>query len=91
MERNDVAVKVKKMLIERLNLPVSIDDLSDDTQIFGEGENSIELDSVDGLEIVVGLGNEFDLTLTEDEGHVAMATVGSLIDFVDNSLKQPAN
>ena len=85
MERTVVVEKVKSMLIERLNLPVSNKDLSEDTQIFGAGDKSLELDSVDGLEIVVGLGNEFNVTLTEEEGHTALKSIGSLADFIMNN------
>ncbi|MGC8754845.1 MAG: acyl carrier protein [Thermosulfidibacteraceae bacterium] len=70
------------MLIERLNLPLKPEDLDENTQIFGPGENSLELDSVDGLEIIVGLNNVFDVSMTEEEGPEAMQTIGTLSDWI---------
>lgn len=83
MDRSDIELQIKEMLIERLNLPLSVGDITGDMQIFGPGENSLELDSVDGLELVVGLGNLFQVTVSEEEGAEVLATIDSMCNFVE--------
>lgn len=90
MERHDVENKIKSMLIQRLNLPLKPEEINSETQIFGPGENSLELDSVDGLEIVVGLGNEFGITVTEEEGPTAFQSIKTLTDYVMENIKDEA-
>lgn len=82
MEWIEAENKIKNMLIERLHLPIKPEDITSKAQIFGPGENSLALDSVDGLEIVVGLGNEFGVTVIEEEGLAVFQNVQTLTDYV---------
>lgn len=92
MEKSEIQKKIINILIERLNLPMTPEEFIPEMQIFGPADSddieSLELDSVDGLEIVVGLGNEFQVTMTEEEGPEAMRTIGSLTDFVHNFMAE---
>lgn len=90
VERHEVEHKIKVMLIERLNLPLKPEEIDSEMQIFGPGENSLELDSVDGLEIVVGLGNEFGVTVTEEEGPTVFESIKTLTDYVLENMKDEA-
>ena len=57
----DVAEKIKKIIVERLNLKnVTPKDIEDDMPLFGEG---LGLDSVEALEIVVGLEEVFGVSI----------------------------
>ena len=56
---NEIAEKIKGMLVERLRIPA--DDLEYDSERFGE---DIGLDSIDYIEIVVGIENLFGVDLS---------------------------
>lgn len=81
-EREMVLSKLQKMLKTRLNLERKEEEITGETIFFGPGENSLGLDSVDGLEIVVGVANEFGVTITEEEGPEVLKNVGTLVDYI---------
>ena len=56
---NEIAEKIKGMLVERLRIPA--DELEYDSELFGE---EIGLDSIDSIEIVVGIENLFGVDLS---------------------------
>lgn len=59
-----LCVQIREMLIERLDLPVDQEWLTDDQPLFGRG---LELDSVDALEISVGISSLFDASIDDDD------------------------
>lgn len=78
-ERQEICRQIKEVIVERMNLTVSPDWLTDDQPIFGRG---MELDSVDAIEVVVGIEWKFKVSLTDDQ----MANFGSinkLADFIE--------
>lgn len=58
-KQREIADKIKDMLVESLNLPEDL--LSDDAKLFGDGD--IGLDSVDSLEIIAGIDQEFGVSM----------------------------
>jgi acyl carrier protein len=81
-----IETRVKKCIIERLNLQVDASDIDDDAPIFvgPEGETdqkSLGLDSIDALEMVVALGNEFNVSIT-DKNMDIFKSVRTISDFV---------
>ena len=56
---NEIAEKIKGMLVERLRIPA--DELEYGSELFGE---DIGLDSIDSIEIVVGIENLFGVDLS---------------------------
>ena len=56
--------QLRVMLVRRLELPIEPDWITDDQPLFGRG---LELDSVDALEIVVGISEMYDATITDDD------------------------
>ena len=56
---NEIAEKIKGMLVERLRIPE--DELEYDSELFGE---DIGLDSIDSIEIIVGIENLFGVDLS---------------------------
>ena len=74
--------ELKAQLIEQLNLEhVSPTDISDDQSLFGEG---LGLDSIDALEIIVLLDNEYDITLANpEEGKDVFKSVNTLAAYIE--------
>lgn len=56
---NEIAEKIKGMLVERLRIPE--DELEFDSELFGE---DIGLDSIDSIEIIVGIENLFGVDIS---------------------------
>lgn len=77
--------KIKELIINRLNLKLNIEDFGDDTPLFkSKAEGGIELDSVDTLEIAVGLMNEFDVEISDDDMHI-FQSVNAINDFLEEN------
>ncbi|MEM4523136.1 MAG: phosphopantetheine-binding protein [Nitrososphaeria archaeon] len=83
-QRKEITERVKKTLIERLRLPLAPDEISDDVPLFGIG---LGLDSVDALEIVVGIEQEFGITIT-DEDMQAFRSINTIVDFIIEGKKE---
>ena len=56
---NEIAEKIKGMLVERLSIPE--DELEYDSELFGE---DIGLDSIDSIEIIIGIENLFGVDIS---------------------------
>ncbi len=81
MSQTPLHDKVKQLLIERLQLegmtPADIDDAA---PLFGEG---LGLDSIDALELVIGIEKVFGVRIQDEEvGAVAFASVNALVEFL---------
>jgi acyl carrier protein len=74
--RQEMCGRIKTMIVERLDLSVPAGWITDDQPLFGRG---LELDSVDALELIVGIEAEFGVGLTDDE----MEWFGSVSRVVD--------
>lgn len=77
-ERREITGRLKKILIERLMLQYEPDEISEDTTLFGLG---LGLDSVDALEIVVGVEQEFGVSIT-DKDMQAFRSINTIVDFI---------
>ena len=57
--------QVKRLIIERLKLEeIAIEDIDTDAPLFGEG---LGLDSIDALELVIGLEKEYGVSIPDAE------------------------
>jgi acyl carrier protein len=75
-ERQERCRAVIDIIVDRLGLPVDPAWITNDQPLFGRG---LELDSVDALELIVGIEMEFDVSITDDE----MEVFGSINTDVD--------
>lgn len=69
---------LKGILINNLNLPLMMDEIDENESLFTDG---LELDSVDMLEVVSGVDDEYNVVLTnEDREH--FETLSKLSDYI---------
>jgi acyl carrier protein len=80
MDRDTLRAEVKHLLTAGLRLQLAPDDIPDDVPIFGD---SLGLDSIDALELVVLVEDRFHVAIPdEDVGRRAFASVNALVDFL---------
>ena len=81
MERKN---KIKALIIDKLNLEMSITDIGDDAELFGSKESGgVGLDSVDALEIAVGIMNEFNVEISDEDMHIFQS-----VNMVDSFIQE---
>ena len=81
MSEENLREAIKAMMVENLMLKVTKDDIRDDMPLFGP--EGLGLDSIDALELVVGLEKQFGVTVPNSEtARQALATVNSLHDYI---------
>ncbi|MBW2275861.1 MAG: acyl carrier protein [Deltaproteobacteria bacterium] len=77
-ERAKVLRVIKDDLITRLNLPYRPDDLHEDISLLGSG---LGLDSLDALEVILGIEHSFGVKVEEDNIAI-LRSINSIADFV---------
>ena len=81
MSREDLSPRVKNRIVRRLKLDIDPAAIQNDAPLFGEG---LGLDSIDALELVLGLEQEFGIKVEDEEvGVKAFASVDALCDFIE--------
>jgi acyl carrier protein len=86
----ELMLDVKKLIIERLKLEeIAVEDIDIDAPLFGEG---LGLDSIDALELVIGLEKEYGITIPDAEvGKKVFQSVRTIAQYiVDNQGKEVA-
>ncbi len=78
VKREAILNRLKSALIERLMLDLEVDEVADDSLLFGLG---LGLDSVDALEVVIAVEEEFDVAITEKEMSV-MRSINTIVDHI---------
>ncbi len=73
--------KVKELIIERLHLEgMTPADIEDGAPLFGDG---LGLDSIDALELVIGIEKTFGVRIQDEEvGTKAFASVDAMVVFL---------
>jgi acyl carrier protein len=81
---------VKQLIVERLKLEeIAVEDIDTDAALFGEG---LGLDSIDALELVIGLEKEYGVSIPDAEvGKKVFQSVRTIAQYiVDNQGKAVA-
>lgn len=77
----DTLQKLRELFTDRLKLQTAPDDINEDTSIFGSG---LGLDSIDVLELIVGIKKEFGVEIVDRElAEKVFTTVGSLVQYIE--------
>ncbi|MDQ7779481.1 MAG: phosphopantetheine-binding protein [Planctomycetota bacterium] len=75
---------MKQFIVRQLKLKIAPDQIGTDERLFG---GSLGLDSIDALELVVGLEREFGITIPDQQsGLKVFQSVRTLSDFVAGEL-----
>ncbi len=78
---DDLKARIKRLIVDRLKLEMEPSELGDADPLFG-GEG-LGLDSIDALELVLGLEQEFGVKIEDEEvGAEALSSVDTLAEFV---------
>jgi len=78
-KRQEACQEVKHLIVDRLDLPVSPDWITDDQPLVARG---LELDSVDTLELMIGIEMAFGEAITDDEIGV-FGSVSRIVDRIE--------
>ena len=77
----ELRTAIKAMLVEELMLQVAVDEIGDEQELFGP--NSLGLDSVDALQLVVALDKKFGLKIPDPEtARTVLKSVATLTEAV---------
>jgi acyl carrier protein len=77
-ERAEVLRVIKEDLISRLNLPYRPEDLHEDVSLLGSG---LGLDSLDALEVILGVEHAFGIKVAEDNIAI-LRSINTIADHV---------
>ena len=77
----ELKTTLKQQIIEQLNLEdINVEDIKNDTPLFGDG---LGLDSIDALELIVLLENNYNIKLTNpEEGKAVFNSVNSMAEYI---------
>lgn len=81
-EKMELKEELKNKLIAQLNLEdVNASDIEDNDPLFGDG---LGLDSIDALEIIVLLDNDYNITLASpEEGKDVFYSINTLAEYIE--------
>lgn len=84
-DQSAIRSQVKQMIVANLRFEgLTVGDIADDAPLFGEG---LGLDSVDALELVVAMEQQFGIRIQSHEvDKSAFASVAHLAEFVSRTL-----
>jgi acyl carrier protein len=83
---DEAKLKVKTMLVEHLHMRMDPEDIKDDVSLFGD--DGLGLDSVDAIEVVAGIEQEFGHSFaSEEEARQHLTNVETLAQFLTDQGK----
>jgi acyl carrier protein len=86
---NDIRLKCKKLILESLNIEdVQPDQILNDVSLLS-GENTITIDSIDVLEVVVAIQKAFGVQI-KDQNHARLIvdTVDTISEFIQKQKRE---
>ena len=89
MTLDDIKLETRKLILETLNIEdVQQEEISDDISLLS-GENTITIDSIDVLEIVVAIQQYFNVKI-RDQNHARLIvnTVDTIAEFIQSQYQE---
>jgi acyl carrier protein len=81
MSDDDLRTRIKEMMVKNLMLQITADQIADDAPLFGP--NGIGLDSIDALELAVGLEKNFGVSVPNSEiATKVLRNVNTIHDYI---------
>jgi acyl carrier protein len=81
--KDELKPRIRQLIVKQLKLDVDPGSIRDDAPLFGDAVNGLGLDSIDALELVLGVEKEFGIKVQDEEvGVTAFASVDALCDFI---------
>lgn len=78
---SEITLRIKQILVDRLKLDRTPESIGDAEPLFGP--EGLGLDSIDALELVLGVEQEFGVKIENEEvGSEALSSVDRLAEFV---------
>jgi acyl carrier protein len=72
--------ELARLIVSALNLETPAEDIAPDAPLYGEG---LGLDSIDALELVLGLEQEFGVSIDDQQvGSQVLSTVNGIVQFI---------
>jgi len=79
----DLVQKVKEVLVKALRLRVNPEDIPNDLPLTKNNGLDIEIDSIDALELVIAIENEFNVKIEDEEvAENVFSSVDVLVKFI---------
>ena len=79
-QHSPLKAEIKQAIVRSLRLPITPEEIGDDTPLFGEG---LGLDSIDVLELVLELERSFQVTISDEQtGMEVLRSVDTIADFI---------
>lgn len=66
-DQNQLSTELKEMICRRLMLRIQPEEIGDDQPLFGADEGSLGLDSIEALEMAVGIEHTFGVPVGEGQ------------------------
>ncbi|PEF55809.1 acyl carrier protein [Bacillus cereus] len=83
----NLETRIKKLIVEQLGLDISFEEIDDVAPIFDVDEEGkgLDLDSVDALELVVGIKKEFKVVI-DNSNIEALYNVRSIANVISSNI-----
>ncbi|MEW6605981.1 MAG: phosphopantetheine-binding protein [bacterium] len=85
---DEIKKRLKQLIVERLRLKIKLEEIEDEAPLFVEG---LGLDSIEALEIIVGIEEEFNITVPggeDEEMQQRFYSINTLAQYVKELLEK---
>ena len=80
----DTLDTLRTLFITKLKLKISPEEIKEDTPIFGA--EGLDLDSIDILELIVGIKKEFGVEIADRKvAEKVFITIGSIVQYIESN------
>lgn len=82
----DLKTEIKDLIIKTLNIPdITAADIDDEIPLFG-GENTLGLDSIDAIELVMAVQRQFNVRIDDQNlAREVLKNVNTIAEFITNN------